>query len=45
MPGSPPLAASFTIASELTLIIPLAILILTLVWWAWMTRRGDRRSD
>ncbi|HEX5195422.1 MAG TPA: hypothetical protein VFW09_21705 [Solirubrobacteraceae bacterium] len=34
--------ATWTIASELTLIIPLGILIVTLAWWAWMNYRRGR---
>lgn len=39
------LAADSTIASELTLIIPLSILIVTLLWWAWLTYRRSGRSE
>jgi hypothetical protein len=34
-----------TVASELTLIIPLATLLLTLGWWGWLLHRRGRRSD
>jgi hypothetical protein len=43
MPASPPLVlADSTVAGELTLIIPLGLLIVTLAWWAWMSYRGRR---
>lgn len=34
--------ASDTIAEELTLIVPLGLLLLTLVWVIWMIRRQGR---
>jgi hypothetical protein len=35
----PLLLASTTIAGELTLIVPLGLLIVTLAWWAWLAYR------
>jgi hypothetical protein len=37
-----PLAADQTLANELTLIIPLGLLLLTLLWLGWQLRRLNR---
>jgi hypothetical protein len=34
--------ADATVADEVTLIIPLGLLLLTLLWLGWMLRRRDR---
>ena len=40
------LLADSTVAGEITLIVPLGLLVLTLAWWGWMVgRRGGGRPD
>jgi hypothetical protein len=36
---------SNTVASELTLIIPLGLLLVTLGWWGWLFHRRGGGSD
>jgi hypothetical protein len=36
---------SSTVSGELTLIIPLSLLLVTLGWWGWLFYRRGRRSD
>lgn len=38
------LATNVNFAEELTLIIPLAVLIVTLLWWGWLTFRRSGGS-
>lgn len=33
--------ASFDTASWLTLLLPLALLVAVVIWWAWAARRRD----
>jgi hypothetical protein len=40
----PTMLADTTLANELTLIVPLGLLLLTLLWVGWLLYRRDRSS-